>query len=98
MGPSAPPASTHRGIPDRESDKWESIEQESPKRVSESPEDSQAGAERKMRAELDRRITEFACYPDGTFGPLDVRDLVVTLLLCIAAPLALVWLGGGATR
>ena len=45
-----------------------------------------------MRAELDRRITEFACYPDGAFGPLDVRDLIATAVLFIFAPLLLVWI------
>lgn len=58
---------------------------------------SQAGKDpgtfdQSMRSELDRRITEFACYSDGVFGPLDARDLVATLVFFIALPLFAVWI------
>lgn len=48
--------------------------------------------DRKMRTELDRRITEFAGYSDATFGPLDRRDLILTALFFIALPLLGVWI------
>jgi hypothetical protein len=48
-------------------------------------------SDQSLRTELDRRITEFACYSDGTFGPLDRRDLLLTVILFIVVPLGLVW-------
>lgn len=48
-------------------------------------------SDQSLKTELDRRITEFACYSDSTFGPLDRRDLLWTVILFIALPLALVW-------
>ena len=44
-----------------------------------------------MRTELDRRITEFACYSEDTFGPLSARDWILTVVLFIALPILLVW-------
>jgi hypothetical protein len=55
------------------------------------PPTSEPDSDRQMRAELDRRITEFACYSDSTFGPLNKRDLILTVILFIVVPLLVVW-------
>lgn len=44
-----------------------------------------------LRAELDRRIAEFATYGDDTFGHIGAREAWFAALVCVGLPLLLVW-------
>jgi hypothetical protein len=45
-----------------------------------------------LHSELGRRLHEIASYPEATFGPLDVRDLIATTLLFVLLPLVVLWM------
>jgi len=47
--------------------------------------------ERALRAELDRRVSELASYPDDAFGELGRKDVLLVGLLCLFVPALLLW-------